>query len=382
MMRMTWLVLSLLAACGLSNAAPGMQVRLPEGSDSRDIVQLGTLHPPQATALRLGEVLIDATLKLSENRNWSSVGCICGPDGALVIGEAGEILRARPGADTLERMAPSGLLLAARWMALTGDTIEVSDGKSLQVLDAATGWHYRELHPDQGWQDAKIDAHGRAGAVLLLASRTEGPVKSPTPRRTFFAVESMDAATGSRDTLAIFPGSVEFRALAETEQASLVLPGSRVPFTSTLHARARGDRIVVLDGLERLWILSDSGKFIRRLDPSMPRRKVTEASRAHYKATHSLQAAMVGSADDSLPFFDRLELDEDGGIWLETFDDTGSIQKWVRLNEHGGITASIELPPELRVIQFNADRLLTSTAETPKVQRIRAYTLVRRGTHN
>jgi hypothetical protein len=297
----------------------------------------------------------------------------------LVGGEASMILSGRPASDSLESFTKSGLFQAVRWMARTADTVEISDGLTVKFLDEATGRPYRELHPGQRWTDAGIDVHGRAGDFLLLASRTEKPVNASTPHRTYVAVESMDAGTGVRDTLAILPASMEFASVANTQSGVIVLLGARPAFTSTLHARARCSYIIVLDGLERLWIFDASGTFIRRLDPAITRRAVTEASRAHYIAGHAATDPLLPHAADSLPLFDRLEVDDRGGIWLELFSDTASTQKWLRFDERGAITASLALPAELRVLQLDSDRVLTSTAEGPKAERLRVYRLLEAG---
>ncbi|MEX0891705.1 MAG: hypothetical protein WEB88_05995 [Gemmatimonadota bacterium] len=192
---------------------------------------------------------------------------------------------------------------------------------------------------------------------------------------------------GPPDTLTTIANGTEHR-MEFTVAGRTLATMSQPMLQGSAQAAGGAERFHVGQGMRPAVAVHDiTGRRFREIQWDTTAVPVTTAVREHYIAATADR--IVASAEDmarfpfadSLPHFDRLATDSDGGLWVRRFalaPDT-LVQRWMVFDTAGVRTAAAELPAGFRLFQPAGRRVLGLVADSLGVQRVVVAPLVDAG---
>lgn len=346
--------------------------------DATPRVEIGTMDGDAAYQLyrvQTGRVLADGRIAVLEQGGHRVR--VYGPDGRWLADWGGQ------GGGPGEFEVPT---LLGRW---PGDSVAVWDGRPRRLTlfdtDGAFGRTLSLTGADDG---APMNLLGIFEGGTLLASRSGFGDGIPNgvirPDMDLFVLSGEGQVLSELGT---FPGE---RSAIVVGEASIEV--FKDPFQPRLIAAPVGDRIVVaVTDRHRLEMRSRDGPLERLVDLGAGRRVFTDAARAAFVEREVAEAPEEGRAGarrrfealplpDTLPLIDALMTDDER-VWARPFHEANGATPatWLVLDVDGRLTARVEVPAGMRVLDVGGDYLLGLVTDEMDVERVQMLELRRGG---
>lgn len=169
-----------------------------------------------------------------------------------------------------------------------------------------------------------------------------------------------------------------------------------VPFSPYLHGAVVGDSLYVTDGLEpSISVVDHEGEVVRSLEVEVPapdRAAAWSALRTELEAEDDLDRLddiPEAAEAEPVPHIARMLADDGGRLWLKHLEPTtdhylgggwagrGPGGRWTVVDPGGAVTARIDLPADLVLMDVAHGRIAGVTRDELGVERVEVYALER-----
>lgn len=266
------------------------------------------------------------------------------------------------------------------------DSVLIADSPERRIVVLGPGgtWHSSTGVPvrlsGQLWQMSPRRVLKRTGVVIL------GPEGVQQHESSYWLV---DLESGSEEIIAILERQVAHARPDPDRNMSFQVD---LPFVPAPSATAGFDAMYLATGtLPEIRRHDSTGRLRALIRVRRELEPVTKDEYDHAVEDRALQILVTWEAafrrvlaqfpvPATKPAWERLVVDVDGHLWAETFrSDSASRSVWTVFAPDGTALGTVDLPPDLHVMQIGSDFVVGRWTDSSRSQRVRRYGLDRRG---